>query len=416
MYGRLVVVAAAVLAAAAASSLHPFVILAPDYGPQRRVDGPEPKKFMVAWPPGVRFPSRQVPLRFVAAMAVPVNTDPLLTQKELSEVVYYTSMDLRKLNGSAGASKRPSDLNQFYIEPEEGEDENDGEEDDYYYDDASTTPPPPAPTIAPQALPTQPPLIFTTQVAVPAVPPTTVKTTTRRPTTARPRAKTPTPTPTVVWTTSASAGTTAVRRAWAPRRDDDSWLEAEGVAYIVVGTCCGLSVLTLAVVLLVLKMRQPPPPPGTESTSDVSSEHSVGASSLQLPQRLINLMNSHSQMASTHKLGSWFNGRPTALSLHGQGMAFPTPKVNHSSLNGEVADFDQIQVHIESRHRECDQQDSSSSAGSSLVLDADEADSLQRRSLDVANMLDDIDESASGSSSSRHDTFIFWSSNSDRLV
>jgi hypothetical protein len=106
-----VVCALSVLAlGAAAASLHPYVILAPDYGQGvRRSDGgPPADNIMVAWPSGVRLPPRQVPLRFVAAMAVPVNTDPLLTQKELSEVVYYSSMDLRKINGTA--KKKEADV------------------------------------------------------------------------------------------------------------------------------------------------------------------------------------------------------------------------------------------------------------------------------------------------------------------
>lgn len=107
-----VVCALSVLALGAApASLHPYVILAPDYGhgQVRRSDGgPTAGNIMVAWPSGVRLPPRQVPMRFVAAMAVPVNTDPLLTQKELSEVVYYSSMDLRKINGTA--KKKEADV------------------------------------------------------------------------------------------------------------------------------------------------------------------------------------------------------------------------------------------------------------------------------------------------------------------
>lgn len=109
-----VVCALSVLVAhgAAAASLHPYVILAPDYGQHvRRSDGgPPADNIMVAWPSGVRLPPRQVPLRFVAAMAVPVNTDPLLTQKELSEVVYYSSMDLRKINGTAAKGIKDTDV------------------------------------------------------------------------------------------------------------------------------------------------------------------------------------------------------------------------------------------------------------------------------------------------------------------
>jgi hypothetical protein len=201
---------------------------------------------------------------------------------------------------------------------------------------------------------------------------------------------------------------------------DDDWMEAESIAFIVVGTCCGLSVLTLAVVLAVFRMRKSPPrPPRTESTAP-SDSASDGGSSLRLPQRLINLMNDHSQSASTHKLGSWFNGRPTALSaMHGASMAFPNTRVHNAGVNeADTGDFGHMQAHNSILDTNLLEEDSAANNSTGFSASQLEEDSLQRSRSQVEALFDELDESVSqaGSTNSRHDTFIYWSSNSDRLV
>jgi len=80
-------------------------------------------------------------------------------------------------------------------------------------------------------------------------------------------------------------------------------------------------------------------------------------------------------------------------------------QVHNSIIDPAVLEEEEEEERISCRR-------SSSSSGSQV-----EEDSLQRTSR-VEALFEELDESVSvaGSSNSRHDTFIFWSSNSDRLV
>jgi hypothetical protein len=395
-----------------------------DFAESKTGNSGKVQQIMLTWPAELALPSRKIPLRFIATMAVPISTlstDPLLTKGEINEVVYYSNMDLRKINITDKDKfiLHPPSINIYDKESSHEEEEDSGEN----YDEETGVPP---------FLTTIPAVVRETTVSsTPSTPPTS---------------DIPTLIPAVVISDLPVRNTDEERqrRSWsnegsssrAIAREHDfmlDWMDGESVAYIAVGTCCGLSVLTLAIVLLVLRLRggphrrgHIPPTLSTDSennkhhhtrqgdNSSIDSYSSGDSNSVRLPEKLLNLLNSHSQEVSTHKLGSWFNGRPSTLSMrHGTNMAFPAP-VRRFQVSEEPAEVHETIVVTD---------DVAIDASSDFAIEeADDETSCSDAQCDRGNttsMEGTIEASETRdveSVASKHDTFIFWSTNSDRLV